>query len=216
LAVLTSDITLSVKNAIGWLEHALRLLQPQPKSPEEGPLSAPTSSQLHQIAFGSKVSPVFKERVLWIADSLGCQPSWLMACMAWEDAETFHSGTKNAAGSGAVGLIQFMPSTAKSLGTTTDALVAMTPEDQLRYVYQYFLPYSGRLSNLGDVYMAILWPKAVGKTDDYVIFDRSSAPTAFKQNAGLDGNRNGLVTRGECVSRVSDKLTKGLSVGYLG
>jgi hypothetical protein len=129
-----------------------------------------------------------------------------------ESAETFRSDIKNAAGSGATGLIQFMPSTAKGLGTSTQALAEMTPEDQLRYVYKYFEPYRGRLRNLGDVYMAILWPKGVGKPDHYVLFDRTKTPTTFRQNAGLDVNRDGLVTRAECLVKVNEKLAKGLKL----
>ena len=165
-----------------------------------------------KIAWGKKVSQTFRERVLWIADDLGCSPDDLMACMAWESAETFRPDIKNAAGSGATGLIQFMPSTAKGLGTTTQALAAMTAEDQLRYVYKYFEPYRGRLHNLGDVYMAILWPKAVGKPDHYVLFSRSATPTTFRQNAGLDVNRDGLVTRAECLVKVNEKLARGLKL----
>ena len=41
--------------------------------------------------------------------------------------DIFRANIKNAAGSGAVGLIQFMPSTARSLGTTSERLAAMTP-----------------------------------------------------------------------------------------
>lgn len=47
----------------------------------------------------------------------------------------------NAPGSGAIGLIQFMPSTAKGLGTSTSALKQMTAVDQLAYVEKYFAPY---------------------------------------------------------------------------
>jgi hypothetical protein len=168
------------------------------------------------MAWGKKVSQTFKDRVLWIAQELHCSPNDLMACMAWESGETFSASIKNAAGSGAVGLIQFMPSTAKALGTTSAKLAKMTPEDQLNYVYKYFEPYKGRLHNLGDVYMAILWPKGVGKSDDYVLFDRRKTPTTFRQNAGLDVNKNGSVTRGECLIKINGKLTKGLQPSYLG
>jgi hypothetical protein len=135
-----------------------------------------------------------------------------MACMAWESAETFKPDIKNAAGSGATGLIQFMPSTAKGLGTTAAALAQMTAEDQLRFVYEYFKPYAGRLHNLGDVYMTILWPKGVGQPDHYVLFDRVKTPTTFRQNAGLDVNKDGLVTRAECLVKVNQKLAKGLTL----
>lgn len=200
----------SINAAIAWLEQAKRDLE------LTTPPQTPAAQPLQQIAWGSKVSPAFKERVLWIAEQLGCDPSWLMACMAWESAETFSSKIKNAAGSGATGLIQFMPVTAKSLGTTVQALAAMSAEDQLRFVWEFFKGYAGRLHNLGDVYMAILWPKAVGNPDSFVLFDRAKTPITFRQNAGLDVNHNGSVTREECLVKIQQKLTKGLSPGYVG
>lgn len=200
------------KEVIALLEEAIEQLkeqmfqEPVPKEP----------SQNRKIAWGSKVSPLFKERVLWIAETLECSPDDLMACMYWESGGTFRADIKNAAGSGATGLIQFMPSTAKSLGTTTDALAKMTPEDQLNYVYKYFRPFAGRLKNLGDLYMAILWPKGVGQPDHYVLFDRTKMPTTFRQNAGLDVNKDGLVTRAECLVKINDCLLKGLQPHNLG
>lgn len=191
-----------------WLDKAIAQLQSpaiSTPSPVEDGLGSSDS-----IAWGSRVSPQFKERIIWVADTLGCPVDSLMACMAWESGETFRPDIKNAAGSGATGLIQFMPSTARGLGTTTAALAEMTAEDQLRYVYEYFKPYQGRLHNLGDIYMAILWPKAVGQPDDYVLFDKAKMPTAFRQNAGLDTNKNGLVTRAECLVKINQKLAKGL------
>lgn len=165
------------------------------------------------IAWGAKVSPTFKERVLWIEKELGLPADALMACMAWESGETFSASVKNKAGSGATGLIQFMPSTAVALGTTTAKLAQMTPEDQLNYVYKYFRPFKGKLHNLGDVYMAILWPKAVGKPDNYVLFDRGAA---YRQNAGLDKDKDGDVERGETLTKIQDKLAKGLQAKYAG
>lgn len=111
------------------------------------------------MAWGKKVSQTFKERIRWTAKKLnmpGAGPDYLMACIAFETGETFDPAIRNAAGSGATGLIQFMPSTARGLGTTTDDLAKLSAEDQLKFVYLYFLPYKGRLKNLGDVYMAIL------------------------------------------------------------
>jgi hypothetical protein len=154
--------------------------------------------------------------VWWIADQLKLNPDDLMSCMAWESGESFRADIKNAAGSGATGLIQFMPATARGMGTTTAALAKMTPEDQLTYVYKYFRPFAGRLNNLGDIYMAILWPKAVGKPDSYVLWDKGKMPTTFRQNAGLDVNKDARVTRAECLSKIMGKLSKGMQPGYLG
>jgi hypothetical protein len=161
-------------------------------------------------AWGRKVSKEFVDKVAAIAIDLDIPPDWLMACMAFESAESFMAGKLNLAGSGAVGLIQFMPATAKALGTSTAALAAMSAEDQLTYVAKYFRPYHGRLATLEDVYMAILWPLAVGKDDGYILFDVVSKPTTYRQNAGLDLNKDGKVTKYEAAAKVRAALQRGL------
>jgi len=171
-----------------------------------------TSSPSDQLIWGRKVSTVFKDRVKWIANELGFDPNWLMACMAFESGETFSSSVKNAAGSGAVGLIQFMPSTAKALGTSCPELALLTPEDQLKFVYKYFEPNKGRINSLSDLYMAILWPSAIGKPDTYQLFVRGGV--TYRQNAGLDRDKNGYITKAEAANAVRLKFEKGKE--YLG
>ena len=105
-----------------------------------------------------KVSDAFKQKVIQIASDLKVNPNFLMAVMSFESGETFSPSIKNAAGSGAVGLIQFMPATAKQLGTTTAALAAMTAEDQLDFVAKYFRQFKKPLLTIEDVYMAVLLP----------------------------------------------------------
>ncbi len=167
-----------------------------------------------QIAWGNKVSLTFCQRVLWIQQDLGLDANGLMACMAWESARTFHANVMNPT-SHAIGLIQFMPSTASAMGTSTEALGAMTPEDQLHYVWQYFAPNRNRLRNLGDIYMAILWPGGIGKADSTVLFGRNGPyPVQYAQNQGLDVDHDGNVTRGDAIRRVQDHLTMGLQSGY--
>jgi soluble lytic murein transglycosylase-like protein len=126
-----------INNAIIWLEKAKKSLELQAEPQETTPVVDSPSIE-RKVAWGAKVSPVFKARILWTAEALGCDPNDLMACIAWESGETFRADIKNAAGSGATGLIQFMPSTARGLGTTTALLAKMTPEDQIRSVYEYF------------------------------------------------------------------------------
>lgn len=169
-----------------------------------------------QMAWGAKVSPVFRDRVRWICDQLLYpEPGDLMTCIAWESGRSFSPSKRNMAGSGATGLIQFMPATARALGTTTDALAAMSAEDQLNYVYKYFEPYKGRLRNLSDLYMAILWPKAVGKPDDYVLFQGPGSIT-YRQNAGLDANRDARVTKAETAAKLYAMRAEGLRPGNVG
>lgn len=159
------------------------------------------------IAWGKKVSDEFAARVINISAEIGIDPDWLMACMHFESAGTFSPSVRNKY-SGATGLIQFMPKTAIRLGTTTDELAAMSAVDQLEYVRRYFLPYKGRLKSLEDLYMAILWPRAIGKPVDAGV-PRSAHPTAYEQNKGLDLNRDGTITKAEACAKVILSLTRG-------
>lgn len=154
------------------------------------------------LAWGAKVSSEFRDKVRAISMRLGCAPSDLMTCTAWESGRSFSPSKKNMAGSGATGLIQFMPATAKALGTSTAALAAMTAVQQLDWVEKYFQPYKGKLNTLADLYMAILWPAGVGKPLEYVLWDAATRPTTFRQNAGLDTNRDNRVTKAECAAKL--------------
>lgn len=168
------------------------------------------------LAWGAKVSATFRQKVEEICWRIAISdPSWLMACMAFESAETFSPSIINRAGSGAVGLIQFMPGTAAALGTTTEDLARMTAEQQLDFVRLYFEPWAGRLHNLGDVYAAILYPSMIGKPDGAVIFDSRDPhhPKRYLENRGLDLNHDGKILRGEITARVQAELTKGLQPG---
>jgi hypothetical protein len=165
------------------------------------------------LAWGARVSPRFRERVYEICRRFGWtdeQASDLMACMAFESARTFSPSIRNAAGSGAVGLIQFMPFTAHQMGITTLRLAGMTAEAQLDYVEQYFEPYHTRIRTLPDMYMAILLPKFVGAGDDAVLF---SEGVSYRQNSGLDTNNDHEVTKGEAASRVAEQRRVGLMPG---
>ena len=155
------------------------------------------------IAWGAKVSPAFREKLWRWCEGFGADPDDPMACMAWESGRTFSPSVRNMAGSGATGLIQFMPAIALKLGTSVAALAAMTAEQQLDWVFRYFEPFRGRLKNLGDFYMAILWPAGIGKPDSFVLWDRATRPTTYRQNIGLDVNRDGAITRGECLVKLN-------------
>lgn len=164
-----------------------------------------------KLAWGARVSAEFRHKVRDIASRLEIDPSHLMAVMAFESAETFRPDIRNAAGSGATGLIQFMPSTARGLGTSTEALGDMSAVEQLDYVEKYFRPYRGRMNGIADIYMAVLWPAAVGKSEGRVLWDERTRPTTYRQNAGLDGNRDGVITKAEAAAKVREKLRTGMA-----
>lgn len=171
------------------------------------------------LSWGAKVSDPFRRRIRLLADDLDMPiegPSWLLACIAWESGETFSPSIKNGAGSGATGLIQFMPTTAKGLGTSVEQLACMSAVEQLEYVAKHFQPFKGKLNQLSDVYMTILWPRAVGQPESYVLWDRYTRPTTYRQNAGLDGDKDGKITKAEAAFKVYEKLVKGYRPGYCG
>ena len=76
-----------------------------------------------ELAWGKKVSAPFKRKVIEIAAELGIDPNFLMAAMAFESMRTFSADIQNPS-THATGLIQFMPSTAKALGTSHPSLAA--------------------------------------------------------------------------------------------
>lgn len=95
---------------------------------------------------------------------IDADPAWLANVIQWESR--WNPAAHNR-GSGASGLLQFMPATAKRLGTTTAALRGMTAAEQMRFIAAYFRPFSGRLRSQLDAYMAVFYPAAVGKGPGY-------------------------------------------------
>ncbi len=189
-------------------------------SPTAAPTTAPnTPSNTVELAWGAvtrkKHGSAFNNKVAAIAGRIRCDASHLMAVMAFETGETFRPDIRNAAGSGATGLIQFMPRTARGLGTTTAKLAKMSALDQLDYVEAYFGSITGRpMPALSDLYMAVLWPAAVLRSESHVLFRKPSR--AYTQNRGLDGNRDGVITKAEAAAKVHQKLIKGLKAGRIG
>lgn len=145
------------------------------------------------------VTDEFLNKVEEICEELGISPDDLMSVMAFESGLDHTISNRY---SGATGLIQFMPFTAEGLGTTTEQLKNMSAVEQLDYVKRYL---KGKgvgpgANSLSDLYMSVLWPAAVGKDDSYVLF--RSGTTTYSQNAGLDTNHDGVVTKAEAVQMV--------------
>lgn len=206
-----------------WPKMARYLIDSPPQKtkdfqifPETQVLDIPsiTLNQSKKIAWGNKVSGAFKDKVIQVCAHLDMPPDYLMSCMAFETGGTFSPSIKNAAGSGAIGLIQFMPKTAKGLGTTSEKLAKMTATEQLDYVKKYLNPYRSRLKKLEDVYMAILYPVAIGKPLTHTLFEEGSK--TYTQNKGFDANKDKKISLKEISSKVRAMYDKGLSKGYLG
>ena len=135
----------------------------------------------------------FITKVQSVAQSLNCNYIDLLACMANETGATFDPGLVNSIG--ATGLIQFMPTTAKGLGTSTDTLKNLDRVTQLDWVlkfFQYFkINTKAPTPKLQDLYNCIFWPAAVGKPDNYIIAPAGS--NVANQNKSLQAG-DGSIT----------------------
>ncbi len=117
---------------------------------------------------------------------------WLAATISFESG--FNPAIQNPY-SKATGLIQFMPSTANSLGTSIDALKGMNATEQLKYVEKYFSPWKGGLIAPDDIPLAIFTPAGIGKGDGHVLYKEGSK--AYEQNRALDVDDKGFITNAD-------------------
>lgn len=153
----------------------------------------------------SSYRKAFVEKVKKISANLGIDPNWLMAIMYFESAGTFSPSITNNIG--ATGLIQFIPSTAKGLGTSTSALRSMTAVQQLDYVEKYLKPYRGKFKSYIDVYFAVFFPLAIGKPDDWVIQGEGlSASSIYNSNPAFRVQKDGKIRVWEVKKVMLSKL----------
>lgn len=151
----------------------------------------------------------FEAKVKWISKQLDIDPNWLMAVMNSESG--LNHRIQNTAypvnGGFATGLIQFIPSTAAGLGTTTEALKNMSNIDQLDYVYKYFKPYADKIENFVDLYMVTFFPAAVGKPANHILSTKKiSAAAVARSNPIFDLNKDSKIT----VAEVEEAFLKRL------
>lgn len=139
------------------------------------------------------------------AARIGCNPLHLMAVVSFETGRTFSETARNPHSS-ASGLIQFMAATAKNLGTDIQRVRAMSFSDQLELTIRYFakvLPQNRSAIGLADLYMAVLWPRAVGKPMGYELWQRNGRYSKqYAANKGLDRLNLGRVTKADCIHHV--------------
>ncbi|MFL1558571.1 baseplate hub protein [Pseudomonas sp. O11] len=176
--------------------------------PDLKSVSTPANGKL---IWGSRVDEAFRAKVVMIAKNLSIDPNWLMAVMGFETGYTFSPAARNP-GSSATGLIQFLQASAIGLGTTTARLARMTAVEQLDYVEKYYKSAgAGRIQNLGDAYLTVLFPIAVGRPDSFVMWRRDSGPyqREYAANSGLDKEKKGYITRGDAVSVVNESYREG-------
>lgn len=176
-------------------------------------ISAPLSPALYLMDEASlhiTATEEFEEKVKTIAAMLRVAPEWLMAIMYSESR--FKSAVYNYKGSGAVGLIQFMPTTAREMKTSSEELSRLDPVGQLDYVYKYLQTVReryGDFNSLTDLYLAVLYPKALDQDYCFTLYAKPSK--AYRQNSGLDEDKDGRVT----VSDIDKRMKRIFTPAYM-
>ena len=143
----------------------------------------------------------FFAKVTAISKDLKCDPNALLAVMNSECG--LNPAARNSNG-GATGLIQFMPATAKALGTTTDALRNMSAYDQLDYVAKFFkmnmktFKMGDGPMSAADLYSLIFLPARANRE---VL--TSKGENFYSANAGLDMDGDGKITKSDLNKRIN-------------
>lgn len=152
----------------------------------------------HPNTLSEEDQDALSNKIIEVAKKHNIEPMKLEQLMMFESGGTLDPAKKSGTSS-ARGLIQFMPKTLKSLGSSTEEAINMTALEQMELVDQYFT------KNLrtdkptdNDVYMSILYPAAVGKDQQYVLFKEGTKE--YKANKGLDKDNDGNVTKQEAGS----------------
>ena len=170
------------------------------------PVAAPT--QQSAVSYGSsprstKLGKDFLEKTKQVAQEVGCDYKDLLAVMNSESG--LNPAAQNKQG-GASGLIQFMPATARAMGTTTDAIRNMSGVQQLDLVKRLILQnkkmagLQGQRLNAGQLYALIFLP---ARAQREVL--TTSSENYYRCNRGLDANHDGQITSTELGNRVRSK-----------
>jgi hypothetical protein len=124
-----------------------------------------------------------------------------------ESESGISSTVLNKAGSGATGLIQFMPATARGLGTSTEALAKMSAVEQLDYVEKYLrqaksIAGIGKDESIdGGTLYALVFMPAHAKKDTLAV----KGSGAYMANSGLDLNGDNRITAKDLQMRMDKK-----------
>lgn len=147
-----------------------------------------------EIVHTTDLSDGFFVTIIQIAERLGASPlDILRVCMA-------ESGCRSSARnptSSASGLIQFMADYwQKTWSFTRDEFTALSAEDQLPCVEEYFRPYKGRLVNVSAVYAAVFLPVVLPHAAEpgwVIAAPKGPFAWVYSANQGLDVGQKGHI-----------------------
>src|SRR5207237_7980945 len=103
-------------------------------------------SRIEGVQGNANITPEFIDAVEQMAERLGTKPEYILAAMSFETGGRFDPSIQN--GIGATGLIQFLKSTAQTLGPPTHKLARMSAVAHTALVQRYFEPCKRKLPTL--------------------------------------------------------------------
>lgn len=147
----------------------------------------------------------FVQELVQVSKRLNIDPNWLMAVMDLETGGTFNPAIQNTLGY--TGLIQFGNVAAKEVGTTTTELKKMSGITQLTFIEKYLSKFKGILITLLDVYLAVFFPAALKKIDNWVLHTKNLTPQQIaKWNPLFDINKDGQIQIWEIRAKLNLRL----------
>lgn len=154
-----------------------------------------------------KTTPEFQRKLVEVADRRGLNPGYLAAVIRFESQYDPQAVNPH---SGATGLIQWLASSAKVVGTTHAELMDMSATEQLDYVERWYELHdpNKRIETPEDHYLAVFAPSYMFKPPGTPIFTRpeggcgDSPQGPYCQNAGLDQDGDGVITNTDTAHKV--------------
>jgi murein DD-endopeptidase MepM/ murein hydrolase activator NlpD len=155
------------KDGVEQVQEAVQTKSRGVSTPEILPESKPETPE-------TKAKPTlspFAQKIKQVARNINADPVDLATLISFETAGTFSPSIRGPVVKGrgrAVGLIQFMPDSARTLGTTAEALAQMSPVEQMDYVERYFIKWGFRGGGLKQLYATVFAgdPNAKGSISD--------------------------------------------------
>lgn len=149
-----------------------------------------------------RVDPTFLRALAAMVDRHGWDIDGIAGVISHESGFNAAAHTP-IPGQTATGLIQFIESTARQLGTTTDALRTMSPLQQLPYVERFFQRTIRQIPQAPESYILATYGRAdlVNAPDDLAIDHATSDDPAeaerYRVNSALDAGGKGWISVGD-------------------
>ena len=193
------------KNSIAGIKIEKEKMTPPDLSEQllEASRKAQELFYLQQNATTKRIPAEVISKIEDISARLNCKPEDLMAVINAESS--FNPKARNKR-SGATGLIQFMPRTARGLGTSTEELRNMSTLEQLDYVEKYLQSIKRSVFSKNhkltgaELYALIYLPKNAAKEEL-----AHKGTKYYSHNRGLDKDNDGIISKDDLAAVIRSK-----------